>query len=84
MARTVNQPKSKPLFMSQWIHPEASCMTSLHFVAVTLNECGEITSSLGIKTVASIADQLNNSLLTMYVLGVEAGKQALIIALLLA
>ena len=70
--------------MSQWIHPEASCMTSLHFVAATLNECGEVTSSLGIRTVASIADQLNNSLSTMYDLGVEVVKQVLIIALLLA
>ena len=70
--------------MSQWIHPEASCKTSLHFVAATLNECGEITSSLGIKTVASIVDQLNNSLSTMYDLGVEVVKQVLIIALLLA
>jgi len=70
--------------MSQWIHPEASCKTSLHFVAATLNECGEITSSLGIKTVASIADQLNNSLSTMYGLGVEVVKQLLTIALLLA
>ena len=70
--------------MSQWIHPEASCMTSLHSVAVTLNECGEVTSSLGIRTVASIADQLNNSLLTIYDLGVEVVKQVLIIALPLA
>ncbi len=70
--------------MSQWIHPEASCMNSLHFVAVTLNECGEITSSLGIKTVASIADQLNNSLSIISDLGVEVVKQLLTIALLLA
>tara|TARA_R100001082_G_C4283350_1_gene124878 strand:- start:388 stop:642 length:255 start_codon:yes stop_codon:yes gene_type:complete len=84
MVRTENQPKSKPLFMSQWIRPEASCTISLHSVAVTLNECGEVISSLGIKTVASIADQLNNSLLTMYDLGVEVVKQVLIIALLLA
>ena len=70
--------------MSQWIHPEASCTTSLHSVAVTLNECGGVISNFGIITVASIAAQLNNLQLIMSDLGVEVVKQALIIVLLLA
>jgi hypothetical protein len=44
--------------MSQWILPEASCTNSSASEAVTLNECGEIASRLGMVTDVYIVAQL--------------------------